>query len=904
MITGSTRGQPADTVRDSELLGDIISRTESGSMPLVAVAGPVGAGHAELFALLRAALDARGIRAVTVRCSQHLMGTSLSARLASIDRHTTPTSPADAMGWTKSGLLAGSHQSVPAQTAAAIAGSLCRADIRVLLIEDAHWLDQHSLAVLSALARTPDSGVICVCAAESPGSSAARTALRALWRDGLARVLSLRPLGRADIATTARKVLQAQLEPEVIAQLRLLTGGLPAALPIAIAELARGDGVAIAAGRAHLVAPVRAVLPQDHPLLAAIKRLGADAWPIVKAVVALHPLGSTLPVLVATALGTSQTAVAEVIRRLCLSGVLRRTRHGWRFRSEMVAATIAAQLGPYERRHLARAAVTAVWDGAANHVEPTYYGDRLSEAGKLVDRERACAELVACAEATGEPDSERWLLAAATVTANDFRRPVLLAKHARACYRHKAYERSLRSAEWVLREHSACLPAGEVDALTHIMVLARHAVGDTDSPDHYSALPPDVARETVNRATDLLLRGQTNQARMLLETTESAWQSRAMTSYLGNLALAQAHLLLGNRARFDHRLDLAAAGPPSTTDGCHWDVPHLRLLPALLSSDADIAKKIIAAVDLPAESWTPAHRAALALSRGEFGVGEDLARRGAALGRGGYDIANTLVQQRIAVLGLARGQLSATRDLLHAARAADMALPHLLDGAEALINRALGDHLGARDRLRHGLSHATDRDIVLETDQLWAQLAEIEFRLGDTAEAVRCCAEARRIAAAGDSSGALLRSMVPLAIVERDAKVADAAASLAYERGQPLEFATTIGRLCARGLVDPRLLVHAYELLGDIDALLYRAWLRNLMRDNGVSVPGRQQTLVENERLLAVLAADGLSNKQLATVLQATEKSVEGRLSRLFTRSGYQSRVELATAVHTGEYLV
>ena len=47
---------------------------------------------------------------------------------------------------------------------------------------------------------------------------------------------------------------------------------------------------------------------------------------------------------------------------------------------------------------------------------------------------------------------------------------------------------------------------------------------------------------------------------------------------------------------------------------------------------------------------------------------------------------------------------------------------------------------------------------------------------------------------------------------------------------------------------------------------------------------------------------DGLGNRQIATVLGTSEKSVEGRLSRLFARAGYRSRVELATAVLTGQF--
>ena len=53
-----------------------------------------------------------------------------------------------------------------------------------------------------------------------------------------------------------------------------------------------------------------------------------------------------------------------------------------------------------------------------------------------------------------------------------------------------------------------------------------------------------------------------------------------------------------------------------------------------------------------------------------------------------------------------------------------------------------------------------------------------------------------------------------------------------------------------------------------------------------VGSSGRQATVTENERLLAVLVSEGLGNKQLAIALQTSEKSVEGRLSRLFARTG------------------
>lgn len=843
---------------------DIAGLVAGGDTPLIAVVGPVGAGQDALVERLRATLD----RAPHVRCSPHPLGASL---LSSITM-------AGAVRWTHAGPLTGAV-APPERTAAAIVSALRRADIRVLLIEDAHWLDADSLAVLESLVR---AGVTCVCTAELPGSPVARDTLRQLWSEGLAQVLTLRPLGPAAIATATHQALQARPEPELVAALGRLSGGLPAVLSKALTSVVHSDGVAFAAGRAHLIAPVSAVLPADHPVIAAIRRGGPEEWPIVKAIAALHPIGAGLPTLVTAILGAAPDAVMAVIGRLCRSGVLRRSRHGWRFRSEAVAATIAGQVGPFERRLLAGAAVTAVWDGGAEHVDPTYYADRLAEAGKLVDRETACEELLACADRLDGPGSERWLLAAATVTADDQRRLRILIRHAQACYRHRSYEECLRSAERVLHEHGDSLSDAEIDVLTQLTVLARRVVGKGKP-----SAPADVARHALSRATDLLLDGHPDHARLLLTAHEGDWRVRPSTARLGHLVLAQAHLLLGRQDRFEHALDAA---------GSHWEVAHLRLLPALLDADAEAVEKILACTGIAVERLAPAHRAAITLLRGDFRLGENLAR---ALGNGSDDIAATVVQERIATLAFARGQLTLSRDLITGSRNVGAALPYLLDSAEAKIDQALGDHEQARTRLRQGLARAADRSTVLGTDRLWAQLAELQLRRGDIDGARRCCREAERVS---DSPGVRLRAQVVRAIVERDADLASIAIGLATDRRQPLEFATTVGRLVSHGLADPRILKQAYEFVEELDALLCRSWLRGLMRDHGVVVPGRRQTLAENERLLAVLAADGLTNKQLATVLQASEKSVEGRLSRLFTRSGYQSRVELAAAVHAGEY--
>lgn len=146
-----------------------------------------------------------------------------------------------------------------------------------------------------------------------------------------------------------------------------------------------------------------------------------------------------------------------------------------------------------------------------------------------------------------------------------------------------------------------------------------------------------------------------------------------------------------------------------------------------------------------------------------------------------------------------------------------------------------------------------------------------------------------------------LARLLTRAEVLDDRDAGKAAVALARERGIPHEAARAFRRAALCGVDTAALLAEVYELLGELDALLWRARLRVTMREHDVTVPGRRTSTRENERLLAVLVAEGLPNRQLAQVLATSEKSVEGRLSRMFARTGYRSRVELAAAVLTGD---
>ena len=55
------------------------------------------------------------------------------------------------------------------------------------------------------------------------------------------------------------------------------------------------------------------------------------------------------------------------------------------------------------------------------------------------------------------------------------------------------------------------------------------------------------------------------------------------------------------------------------------------------------------------------------------------------------------------------------------------------------------------------------------------------------------------------------------------------------------------------------------------------------------------------ERTVAKLVADGLSNREVATELALSVKTVEFHLTRVYAKLGIRSRAELAVRVATGD---
>ncbi|MFE0019803.1 AAA family ATPase [Amycolatopsis sp. NPDC059021] len=878
--------------------------TAPAEAPLTIVGGRPGLGRTSVLNALHDELFERGTPTATLRFHRGAPAESPRAPATGSPAVTMVSGTA----WPVTGSTTGAHDSpgIARRAASAVADHLIARGAAVLLIDDAQWMDLDNLAVLEAVVRRlAGTSVHCVCTVRTPVPEAIRAAGREamdrLRADLLVREHVLRPLDKVDITEIVAETLAARPSSGLIDRLWHLSRGTPLALVTALDAYQRADSVHVVDQHAYLTRPRLAELPAGHELLAPITGLGEAAWRAAKAVAVFEPLGPAVPRLVERALGTSPEETLHLLELLREEGVLR-FRGGdrsWRFPVPLVAVALLDACGPYERRQLAQLAVTALRSGDARCDDPGYLTDQLANAGRLVDPADAEATLVDRASATMLTDgarADRWLASAADLAGDRARQARIQLARVSGRFAHGDYRGCLAAAETLLGDFAGHLTSGQLDELQIRHVIALYSVGDFEALNDIVSGTHRGKQQVPVVATALALLGRWREAYELVA-------DRAPSGYLETMVRWHAGLVTGRPGHFERSLARPQEWPLRETEQYRYEQisAHVRALLSL--GDTTRTEKLLIVEELPADRLHVTEQAVLAMHQGRFDEALELGRAataaGAALGSGPGQV---LVHHAMATILHARGRITGARDLLATAREARPPLPHLLSAPEALLDSTLGEPDEAARRLREGLALASGQGVVLDTDALWWHLTELSILHADHARARTCLAELDHVAEQMGTSRATLHLLLARALVEHDREAASSAVRLAQERGQPFELARVIDTVVRHGVGDPGLLPQSYELFGELDALLYRSWSRDLMRRHDIAVRGRQTTIAENERLLAVLVTEGLGNKQLATVLHSTEKGIEGRLSRLFSRTGYRSRTELAAAMFRGDY--
>ncbi|HWF23990.1 MAG TPA: AAA family ATPase [Solirubrobacteraceae bacterium] len=415
---------------------------------VVVVEGPPGIGKSELLAAVRRLAEERGFAVLAARGSEFEaeMAFGVARQLfepmlrgSSTAQRRQLTRGAARMGARALGVEIGEP---PADRFAAIHGLywLCanRAEQGplVVVVDDAQWVDDPSLAWLGYLGRrTPDLALLLVLGLRSGDPGTERVELVRLLADDAVHRIAPRALSAAAVAAVVRAQLDDQADDEFCAACCELTRGNPLfvreLLVAARAEGLRARGASVPA--LNVIAPP-AVGPS---VLARLGRMGPEVVALARAVAVL---GTGAEVVVAAELAELGPAAAELTAdRLAAAQIFAPTRP-LEFFHPLIAAAVVQDLAPGARR-LAHRRAAALAD----------------RTGSL---SRVAAHLLACG-----PAGDGWVveqLSAAAGEALDRGAPEVAAAYLRRALAEPADEEqraqlllALGTAEWRARQPQA-----------------------------------------------------------------------------------------------------------------------------------------------------------------------------------------------------------------------------------------------------------------------------------------------------------------------------------------------------------------------------------------------------------------------------------------------------------------
>ncbi|WP_405591434.1 AAA family ATPase [Streptomyces sp. NBC_01092] len=779
----------------------------------------------------------------------------------------------------------------------------------------------------------------------TPGRDGPRDAVERLRGAEGAHSMVLSRLSPEDVTALVAQRLRATPDATLALRIDECTRGVPGAVDAILTGWERKGEIRITDGHAFVGtrAPLP-VLPDDDRFVRALDALGEPCRTVAAALSVLWPFGLAALQLIAAWTGLSPGAVGDGVRDLVGAGIVDglpgpdgTAVQGWTFRLPLMAHTVAGRLRPLERSRLSAIAVEALWAnadaadaGAADAGQPvrpaallldeararTYLADRIADAGTLVDRERAVTELTAAAERV-RPGTEdwatlRWLRAAAQLIEHPAARAPALQRWARAAYVAGDYRTGRAVAERLLRNPGHTLSPSDLQAIAQLLVgvtvneLDWRTLSRLTTAQWWDELPVPALAKVSGRALALCHLARWQEAWDLLSRTEAMWNTSPRCRATPRAFRAAAARAMGRPEAYLRELALPDA--PALPVGQVYALAGAMFDEMIVGYDRNAAQTLLKSRGMTVEMLPPLSRFLWSHLTGRWDEALESGRRLLATDDVQLPASDSfLLPARTAAILLARGRTSSALRVLESVPGIQEAPPSCsLTATEAEVLGTLGDLDGAERALRRGLDRAQEHGQVQGTDELWAPLAEVTAGAGRTAEAVTCLERLGRIAArSGSERTRLLHLLASARVLRSDSPdIARAnlrrAVDLARARGLPWETATTLAAAADAGAGPATLLHEAYELFGTTGATLWRFHTRTAMRQAGLTVAGRKQATAENEHLLAVLIAEGLTNRQIATVLRLSEDAVANRLSRLFTRTGMRSRTEVVAAVLTG----
>ncbi|MEU8718544.1 AAA family ATPase [Streptomyces sp. NPDC048663] len=926
--------------RESELdlVHHVLSSPEGAR--LICIRGEPGIGRSTFLRSVHRRLRAEATNVLYVACrpgdNEHPL--LLALRLIMILLKPQPsTVHHQSAGKSVGDLMSATEQGDRAAAAKSLSIALMHCGPTVLIVDDLKYGDADSLAIISEIdvARINSDVRIVVSTSRSPHIDEPNLPRHLLAEGDAAKSINLARLHLDDIETVLTHRLQSTPGNVLIQRTYELTQGVPGAIDALLTAWTQQDAIRMIEGHAFLAAAGPAPpLPDDAPFLAPLRMLGETCRGVAGALSVLWPLGLSAVDLIASSIGLSLSAVSDAIRDLTKVGILEEScpngtaAAGWMFRVPLMAYAVEARLGPMKRTQFSSAVVKALWDTPQKppgsqrpaillpgpHAD-FYLADRIAEADPTVDRNRAAAQLTGIAQRHW-PDPRgrgmlRWFQAAARLIEDPVDRAPALLQQGKAAYVSGDYAAARRIAESLLLTPPNGVTISVLQDIASVLASAAAAQRDwpflvrmaTSRWWDNTLLPVEVTAGGI--AAALCHLGRWREALDLLSQTETARHTTPDSRSVPVLHRYHgvAELMLGHPQLFTRSLTMTEPGdlPPDL----RYELAVAPCEQLLCSSDLQGANARLDDRGLEPEALPPYSLFLWHYLGGRWGEALKCAQWLLATEKAFTSVTDIyLLPARTVDILIAQGNVNNAQRLIDNTRhGPDGPLEHSLDNAQAHVLRALGDPSAAVKALRRGLKAASARSHVYGTDELWAQLTEIHIDAGRISEAMTCLIRLHKVAKQLDCGrSALLYLLASARVLRREApdyawRNLQEALDLARSRAQPFETAITLSAAAAHGAGPATLLHEAYELYKETGAPLWRFRTRTALREAGLNVPGREETTKENEHLLATLIAEGLTNRQIATVLRLSEKAIADRISRLLARAGLRSRAEVVTAV-------
>ena len=921
--------------REVELarIDGLLDGASNGVGAVVVVDGVAGIGKSELLAAVRAGALARGFGVLGARGSEFELEIAFGVarqlfepmlKAASAGERRGLLGGVARVGARALGVVAGEP---PADRFAAVHGLYWllanRAERRplVVVVDDVQWVDDPSLAWLGYVARRAgDLALLLVLGRRSGDPGGERRELAQLLHDDGLRRLVLGPLSAAAVGELVRAQLDDRAEEPFCAAVWELSGGNP----LLVRELlvaARSEGLSARGGS---VSALRLIAPAavGTSVLARLGRLGGEAVALARAVAVL---AAGTEVVLAARLAELDPGVAELTAdRLAATQILAPVRP-LEFFHPLIGAAVREDIAPGARRLAHRRAAELV--------------DREGGEGSLA---RVAAHLLACGPAGDGGVVAR--LREAALEALDRGAPEVAASYVRRALAEPpaAGDRAallllLGTAEWragqpdaIARlEQALAAAADEPGTLIGAGALLTLAYNVSDRHERAVEVGERALAAVGDTDSGLALTAEAGIAGvgMMNEHTAPAALRRAeaLRRRLRMLADPPVHLLV-MLAQYAARMNRAAEAQELAERAlaCEPYPPPLEMCNVLIVT-LTLVECYDAVQRLCEDLLTVARRRgamqetlgilvcrATALSdRGALAEGEADARWALERAEGVRRI--HAVSELIRVL-LERHELEAAENVLE--RLPDPRGSGSVDVIRFLIAR--GGLRGAEGRLQEALDDFLEcgrRSAPLGLSTLSAvpwrgEAAVVHAALGDTGQARRLAGEQLELARAFGRPRTLGISLRACGLVEggeRGLELLGEAVKTLGRSQSPLELARALSeygaalrragrRVQARTELERALdLAHHYgarRIANQARAELIAAGARP-RRD---AFTGRD-ALTAGELRVARLAAEGLTNREIAQALFITTKTAKAHLSRVYRKLEITRRGQLAGAL-------